>query len=391
MSNRPISPFETRRRRQRSLVPAPKFNAGLWSAFGERWQQWRRSWRRWRSGSTLGAPPANHFEPSDPGQTPAHLAERPPLQPLTPSPWQLTAQPSQEQVAKNFSPRDQTAAGAHPASDLRSARGLRHRQRSNSRSYPSNRSAVLSAVSLPWLDVAALFAWGVLFLKHWMTGKLYLLIHPNYQGLTICAGFVLLLLAVCQAWAIVRRRAKNAAPPADAPHLALLPKRISYMLLLTTALVGLLVEPRAFASQTAIQRGVTDTLSMTRVRPQSFQPDQRPEDRSLIDWVRLLNVYPEPDAYTGQKVKVQGFVIHPPELPNQYLLISRFVITCCAADVYPVGLPVKLEQPRSAYPPDAWFEVEGTMTTETISNQRQLTIQAARLTEIPEPENPYYY
>jgi uncharacterized repeat protein (TIGR03943 family) len=102
-------------------------------------------------------------------------------------------------------------------------------------------------------------------------------------------------------------------------------------------------------------------------------------------------VAPRVRDFSWQKVKVQGFVIHPPELPPEYLLLSRFVITCCAADAYPVGLPVKLTQNRQAYPQDAWLEVEGEMITQDLQNKRQLTIQATNLRPIQEPKNPYEY
>jgi uncharacterized repeat protein (TIGR03943 family) len=162
-------------------------------------------------------------------------------------------------------------------------------------------------------------------------------------------------------------------------------------LLLAVALFGLQFTPQPFASDVALNRGVTDTLTMTRSQPQAFRGNTRPEDRSIVDWVRTLNVYPEPDAYAGQKASVEGFTIHLPSLPDSYLMISRFVITCCAADVYPVGLPVKLSGSRSTYPADEWFRVEGQMITETIDNKRQLVIQAERLQSIPKPENPYDY
>jgi uncharacterized membrane protein YcgQ (UPF0703/DUF1980 family) len=53
-------------------------------------------------------------------------------------------------------------------------------------------------------------------------------------------------------------------------------------------------------------------------------------------------VYPEPSAYVGQKAKVLGFVVHPPDLSEQYFIITRFVIGHCALDAYPVGLLVQL-------------------------------------------------
>jgi uncharacterized repeat protein (TIGR03943 family) len=229
----------------------------------------------------------------------------------------------------------------------------------------------------------------LLLLKYWLTGKLYLLIHPNYTWLTVITGIALLLLAVWRAIGILKQ--PNNFVSQSSSHLTLLPRGWGSTLLLAMAILGLLITPRAFASQTAIQRGVADAPTLTRVKPQAFRGSANSEEKSIIDWVRTLTVYPEPDAYTGQKAKVQGFVIHPTNMPDQYLLISRFVITCCAADVYPVSLPVKLSQNRNAYKPDTWLEIEGQMVTETLAGKRQLAISATSVRSIPEPKNPYDY
>lgn len=239
-----------------------------------------------------------------------------------------------------------------------------------------------------WLEVLAIAAWGILMLKYWLTGKLNLLIHPDYFWLVITGGLGLLIVAGLKGWQLLRLR--HRAMP-EVQHLTLLPPGFSSSLLLATAILGIMFTPRVFASQTALQRGVTDFLAATRTQPQVFRSSIKPEERSLLDWVRTLNVYPEPDAYAGQKVKVQGFVIHSPELPPEYMLLSRFVITCCAADAYPIGLPVKLTKNRQAYPPDTWLEVEGQAIAEQLGGKRQLAIQASFLKKIPEPQNPYEY
>ena len=234
-------------------------------------------------------------------------------------------------------------------------------------------------------------------LKYWLTGQLSLLIHPNYFGMVVVTGIILLIFAALRVFQLLnqvrqRKRGKAVTMPV-AQHISLFPPGWSNILLIAAAILGLVVTPKVFASQTALQRGITDSVSMTRSQPQAFRSASKPEERSLIEWVRTLNVYPEPDAYTGQAVKVQGFVVHPPELSSQYLMISRFVITCCAADAYPVGLPVKLtNENRNAYPVDKWFEVQGKMSTETLNGKRQLVIEAtAPFKKISEPANPYYY
>lgn len=243
---------------------------------------------------------------------------------------------------------------------------------------------------LPWLDVLAITAWGFLLLRYWQSQQLYLLIHPNYFALVVVAGIVLIIIGISKGIQLLRQR----KPVEEPQHMNLIPPRLGSWLLIIVAIIGFTIAPRVFASDKAIQRGVAEFgQANSRLQPQSFRTSTRPEDRSLVDWTRTLSVYPEPDAYTGQKVKVKGFVIHPPDLGNEYLFIARFVLTCCAADAYPVGLPVKLKQgqTREEFKKDNWFEVEGEMATETLSGKRQLTIISNSMKKVSQPKNPYSY
>ncbi|MBW4446845.1 MAG: TIGR03943 family protein [Spirirestis rafaelensis WJT71-NPBG6] len=242
---------------------------------------------------------------------------------------------------------------------------------------------------LPWLDVIAIAAWGVLLLKYWLTGKLNLLIHPNYFGLAIASGISLLIVAFFRTQELWRRRRRDIV--ANAEHINFFPPGWGSALLLTAAILGLIFTPRVFASDKALQRDVGDLLGTARIKPQQFRASTPPEKRSLVDWVRELNVYPEPDRYSGQKAKVQGFVIHPPNLQKDYFFLGKFVLTCCAADAYPVGLPVKLAPNSEQYTADTWLEVEGQMATEILSGKRQLTITASSIKKIPQPKDPYSY
>lgn len=236
-----------------------------------------------------------------------------------------------------------------------------------------------------WWTVVALLLWGTLFLQYWLQGRLGLLIHPNYFGLAIAAGVLLVVVGSWQGWRLWQGRVT------PVQHVALLPARWTLSVLIVAAVVGLAVTPRPFNSATAIHRGLEDGLTVTRNSPVAFRLNQRPEERTLIDWIRTLDVYPEPDAYSGLPARIEGFAVHSPQLPETYLTLTRFVITCCAADAYPVGLPVKLGRSRQAYPQDHWFRVEGRMATETLNDRRQLVLVAETITPIPEPENPFMY
>ncbi len=243
-----------------------------------------------------------------------------------------------------------------------------------------------SSLRKSWLDIAAIMAWGILLLKYAIDGTLYILIHPSYYLLATITGGCLVLIGILQGWRLWRRKLE---PPA-VQHSSLLPQGLTTMLLLGTAIVGLMITPKLFSSHAAVQRGVSaEAVTVTRNQAQAFRTSVKPESKSLVDWKRTLNIYPEPDAYLGQKMNVSGFVVYPPDLSTNYLMLSRFVITCCAADAYPIALPVKFTGDRTSYPQDSWLQVKGKAIVETIAGRRQLVIAASELQPIPAPKNPY--
>ncbi|MEM6866953.1 MAG: TIGR03943 family protein [Cyanobacteria bacterium P01_C01_bin.121] len=272
------------------------------------------------------------------------------------------------------------------------------------RKQPS--TSTKAPLRLPWrdlTDVLALGAWSAMLFRYWLSGLLLLLLHPNYAWLSNSAAIVLALLALYKLWTAIRsvrapRATRTRASSASSEgHVTLLPRNFSSVVLLSIAIFGLVYTPKAFASQTATQRGIADTLTLTRAQPQRFVRAASPEDRSIIDWIRLINVYPEPDAYTDEAVEVEGFVLYPEGWPSGYLMVSRFVLTCCAADAYPVGLPLKVSADGAAattdepYPVDTWLAVTGKIMTETLNGQRQIAIAPTEIRAIETPKNPYEY
>lgn len=231
---------------------------------------------------------------------------------------------------------------------------------------------------LGYLDGGALLCWGILLVKLWVMNQLFILIHPNYMLLVqVTAVFLLVIGAIELGRSHLHTGGKGYWHWGSA-------------IFLLTAVVSLLINPQAFASDKAIHRGVEDFGNLSvRSAPASFRASNRPENRSLLEWVRTIAVYPEPDAYVGQRARVKGFVVRSAELPSNVFLLTRFVITCCAADVYPVSLPVQVQGDQSLIQPDQWLEVEGTMFTLEYNQRRQLAINAQKITSIPQPENPY--
>ena len=99
-------------------------------------------------------------------------------------------------------------------------------------------------------------------------------------------------------------------------------------------------------------------------------------------------------------MNITGFVVNLPELPDNYLLLSRFIITCCAVDASPIGIPIQLDNIQEKYESDTWLEVRGKMTTATLAirdrtdqirEKRQLVVEATLIKPIPTPADPYAY
>lgn len=252
-----------------------------------------------------------------------------------------------------------------------------------------------------YLDIMAIFLWSLLLFKYWITGELNLLIHPNYFLLVLATSILLFVLSIVKIILLIlkSKNLKKINASNDNPYTNLLPKGWASSLLILVAILGLIISPKVLSSQTALQRGVLDSLPPTTVETQSFLNQTPPENRSLIEWVRTLNAYPEPDNYTGKKANITGFVVHLDNLPDNYIYLSRFVLTCCTVDAYPVGILIELPKSREEYPPDTWLEIQGIMKTETLPSldasqqreKRQLVLLAQNIKVIPTPSNPYAY
>ncbi len=259
-----------------------------------------------------------------------------------------------------------------------SLRRFRPSTRASSRFRHQGRAGMMAVANTAYWEAVALILLGVLLLVYRWRGTLLMLINPNYVNAALLAGLCLLALG------IARWRGAQAAAPEE--HVSLLGPKVGAGLLLLTALLGLCIEPRPLSSQTALNRGVSPSLGVSRGQPQVFRPQMDPRQRTLLDWVRTLDVYPDPYTYVDQPVQVQGFVI--PDARPDHFILARFLVSCCAADAYPVGLPVRW--PGAAdLQADTWLRLEGKMAVEHWKGSPQLVIAAERIELLPVPANPY--
>ena len=99
-------------------------------------------------------------------------------------------------------------------------------------------------------------------------------------------------------------------------------------------------------------------------------------------------VYDRGRSLQGTPVRLVGFVT--PDTRGGGFLLTRFIVTCCAADARPLRVAVRgLEPPGPAA--DTWLEVTGTWHAEprAAEDQRPPVLDATDVRTIPAPTSPY--
>ena len=205
-----------------------------------------------------------------------------------------------------------------------------------------------------------------------------LYIHPRYIVFTIVLagiGFIMTSL-----YAV---KSKNTAEHDHGSKMLLVP-------LFFLLAAGLLLPGKTLSSATVSQR-TTDAGSIVATT------DSGPVDTlfagssrglRLRDWSQILATNNDPAFYATKPAKVSGFVFDA-GLGDDTVWLARFVLTCCAVDAQPVGVPVQIENWQQTYEEDQWLEVEGVFRLADTDDGEQIVLIPDTIEEINQPDNPY--
>jgi uncharacterized repeat protein (TIGR03943 family) len=86
----------------------------------------------------------------------------------------------------------------------------------------------------------------------------------------------------------------------------------------------------------------------------------------------------------GFPIELVGFVTHGAGTPASGFTLTRFSVSCCAADAIPFSVPVDA---RGDFPDDTWLRVSGTLREE----EGRYVLRAEETERVPEPQDPYIY
>jgi len=260
-----------------------------------------------------------------------------------------------------------------------------------------------------WLGVLLSIIGVVATLWLGFTGQLALYIHPRYFVFTIIMAVVAGLLALA-AFALVPAGAHPHAEahahghsPAEGDagpgnrhsgnrHWKLLGTAGS-TLIAAAAVVGLLIlPPSTLSSATVTQRDLNGSASALSENEAVELVGADYAAFTMKDWISLLRQGVGEEFLAGKTATVTGFVTPDKSDPENVFFAARFVVTCCAVDAQPIGLPVYAPGWQDRFETDSWVTVSGGFRTNpSQASDEALVMVPDSIAPVPEPDSPYVY
>lgn len=152
-------------------------------------------------------------------------------------------------------------------------------------------------------------------------------------------------------------------------------------------ILGLLVPARPLGSSAIANKGLNTSAPLAA----AGAPDQvtvPPAERTVLDWVRAFNYAEDPSTFAGEPADVIGFVYHDRSLGEGEFMVSRFTVTCCAADATGIGMRVRWPE-AAALEGNAWVRVRGPVQAGTYAGRPIPVIAAESVEGVTPPQQPY--
>jgi uncharacterized repeat protein (TIGR03943 family) len=168
------------------------------------------------------------------------------------------------------------------------------------------------------------------------------------------------------------------------------PSPINLWIMLIPLLIGILIPAKPLDAAAVSAKGLTTSSPLISSDSSSQLFETQSEQRNVLDWVKLFYFEKELSPYVGQQASVVGFVYFDERLPEGQFFVSRFILSCCAADGYAVGMIVEWEQ-ADTLKQDAWVQVKGPVDAVSFENGVSPLIQAETVEPVSQPDQPYLY
>ncbi len=230
--------------------------------------------------------------------------------------------------------------------------------------------------------------------------QLVLYIHPRYVVFTVIMAALALVLVVA---ALLRSRSRHdhddasddTGEPPRRTRSATIASVLGLTLAAALALAMVVLPPATLTSATANQRQINSTTvdaNAQNAQAVAASPHADFASFTVGDWSSLLRQTSDLAFYRGKPVDVTGFITADKQDPQNLFYVSRFVITCCAVDAQPVGVPVYLQGWSSRFSADNWVRVTGAFAADpSAGSTHPIALIPTATTSVAQPSDPYLY
>jgi uncharacterized repeat protein (TIGR03943 family) len=235
-----------------------------------------------------------------------------------------------------------------------------------------------------------------------LTGQLGLYIHPRYFVFTVIMAVLGGLLTLAAFAVTPEKHEHDDEHHADDPLEPVVARRpwsplaaLAGIVAIAVAFVALVIIPPSTLTTATVENrelnsSVTGEQGDTTSGVELAGADVK--SLNLRDWASLLRDGSGSDFVVGKTTTLSGFVTADSNDPDNVFYLTRFVITCCAVDAQPIGVPVYSPGWSSTHAVDSWVEATGTFEL----NPSALSLESVVLSNptvkaIDQPAEPYAY
>jgi putative membrane protein len=223
-----------------------------------------------------------------------------------------------------------------------------------------------------------------------INNQLILYIHPRYIVFTLIMAALALVLVVASF--VMRAPHSHDEPYTRTQNLV---ANTAAVLALAIAVAMIVVPPATLTSATVAQRSINSSGVGEEVQSVADADNASAgafASFTVLDWASLLRQTSDTGFYADKPASVVGFITEDADDPDNVFYASRFVITCCAVDAQPVGVPVYMPGWKDEHALDDWVEISGGFVANpSSSSAQQIALLPDVVTPVGEPSEPYLF
>lgn len=228
---------------------------------------------------------------------------------------------------------------------------------------------------------------SIFFASKAANGQLTWYINARFIPLTIFGIVMLAILTQTIFSEIKRSRQREQQGEHDHDHT---PAPAALWMMLVPLLIGILIPPRPLDSSAFSTKGFSTNAPLVSADSSARLFETPSEERNVLDWIKLFNYEEDIAQFVGQRASVIGFVYFDEQLEADQFFVSRFVVSCCAADGFAIAMPAEWDA-AADLKQDSWVLVKGEVQAITLNGRRVPLLVADSVQEVPIPNQPYLF